>query len=201
MTEHFQPTGSIGPQKKEQGKDNPALQDPAKADYVAGRDFFAKGEFAQAAMAYHNALRGFEEKGDEQGIANCSDRLGDVCVAREEYGMALEHYQRAYAICEKEHDIFSLVSLNRKIASMYKRTGKLDQALDLLFTIFDHYSQLRDPKGTVEILEVIGEVYLEMGDQAKAADALRTIAGIHRNFKHVRQADEFENRAKALEQG
>ena len=201
MTEQLQPIGSIDPQNKEQEKEDPAIQDPVKADYKAGREFFSQGELAQAAMAYHNALRGFEEQGDEQGMANCSDRLGDICVAREEYQMALEHFQRAYAVCEKEHDIFSMVSLNKKTAGIYKRIGELDKALDLLFDIFDHYSQLRDPKGTVEILEVISEVYMEMGENGKAADALRTIGGIHDNFKHTRLAQEFEERAKAVEQG
>jgi tetratricopeptide (TPR) repeat protein len=201
MTEQLQPIGSIAPQNKEQEKEDQAIQDPVKADYKAGREFFSQGELAQAAMAYHNALRGFEEQGDEQGMANCSDRLGDVCVAREEYQMALEHFQRAYAVCAKEHDIFSMVSLNRKKAGIHKRIGELDKALDLLFDVFDHYSQLRDPKGTVEILEVISEVYMEMGENGKAADTLRTIAGIHDNFKHTRLAQEFEERAKAAEQG
>lgn len=201
MSEQLQPIGSINPKDQEQEKEDTALQNPAKADYKDGREFLSKGELAQAAMAFHNALKGFEEQGDQQGIANCADRLGDVCVAKEEYQMALEHFQRALAICEKEHDIFSTVSLNKKIAGIYRRTGELDKALSLLFDIFDHYSQLRDPKGTVEILEVIAEIYMEMGDNSKAADALRTIAGIHNNFTHTRLADEFEARAAALEQG
>jgi len=197
MTEQLQPTEAIGPQKKEDS----AHLDPAKADYKAGREFFSQGEYAQAAMAYHNALCGFEEQGDEQGVANCADRLGDVCVAREEYQMALDHFQKAFAICEKESDIFSMVGLNKKMAGVYKRTGELDKSLELLFDVFDHYSQLRDPKGTVEILEVIAEVYAEKNENTKAADALRTISGIHGNFKHTRLAEEFEARAKVLEQG
>lgn len=201
MGEHLQPLGSINPQDQQQEKEDPGQLDPVKADYMSGREFFSKGEHAQAAMAYHNALRGFEEKNDEQGVANCSDRLGDVCVAREEYTMALEHFQRARAICEKEQDIFSIVSLDRKIAGIYKRTGELEKTLAILFDIFDHYSQLRDPKGTIEMLEVIAEVYQGMGDNAKAADALRTIASIHRNFKHDGPAQEFEQKAKMVEQG
>lgn len=200
MTEQLQPIGSIGPQDKGQQKEDPALADPVKADYKAGREFFSKGDFGQAAMAYHNALRGFEEQGNEQGMANCYDRLGDVCVAREEYQMGLEHFQRAYEICEKEHDIFSMVSLNRKKAGIFKRVGELEKALHLLLDIFDHYAQLRDPKGTVDILEVISEVYIEMGENLKAADTLRTIAGIHNNFKHTRLAQEFEERAQMAEQ-
>ena len=184
------------PEKKE----DEALKDPAKADYKAGREYLSQGDYAQAAYTLHNALKGFEEQGYEQGIANASDRLGDVCVAKEEYEMALKHYQRAYEICEREEDFFSMVSLKKKNAGVYKRLGELDKALPILFDVFDHYTQHRDPKGTVEILEVLVEVYTEQGKHDKAADTLRTIAGIHANFKHSRLAREFEERARQLEQ-
>lgn len=197
MSEQLQPLESLNQQEQEKEE---APLDPAKADYKEGRDYMNKGEYAQAGMALHNAMKGFEEMEDEQGIANCADRLGDVCVAREEYQMALEHFQRAFDICAKENDIFSTNTLNKKIAGVYKRTGDLDTALSLLFDIFDHYTQLRDPKGTVEILEVIAEIYQEQGNKEKAADAYMTIAGLHRNFSHIRQADEFEEKAKALTQ-
>lgn len=201
MTDQIQPIESIVSQDKEQQKKDEVLLDPAQEDYKKGRELLSKGDLAQAAMLLHNAMRGFEEQGNEQGVANCADRLGDVCVDKEEYQMAMEHFQRAYDICEKEHDIFSMVSLKKKKAGIYKRMGEQDKALALLFDIFDHYSQLRDPKGTVEILEVISEVYLEMGENGKAADTLRTISGIHANFSHTRLAEEFEEKAKAAEQG
>ncbi|MDW7772735.1 MAG: tetratricopeptide repeat protein [Desulfobulbaceae bacterium] len=199
MSDKIQPAGSIGPMTKPgNSDDDEILKDPAKADYKAGIDYFKQGDYGQAAYALHNALRGFEEQNNEQGVANASDRLGDVCVAKEEYAMALDHFQRAYDICLKEHDIFSMVSLNRKKAGVYKRLGDLDKTLSILFDVFDHYSQLRDPKGTVEILEVIAEVYLDKGEMEKAADTLRTIAAIHANFKHSRLAREFEERAMQL---
>jgi len=200
MSNQIQPVGSIGPVAEEKAIEDEALKDPAKADYRDGRDFLKQGEYAQAAVSFHNALKGFEEQGYEQGIANASDRLGDVCVAKEEYTVALGHFQRAFELCEKEHDAFSLVALNKKIAGVHKRLGELDKALSILFDIFDHYSQLGDPKGTVEILEVIAEVYEEQGENLKAADTLRTIAGIHVNFKHTKLAREFEERAKLTEQ-
>ncbi|MDH3330254.1 MAG: tetratricopeptide repeat protein [Desulfobulbaceae bacterium] len=198
MSDQVQPAGSIGPMTEPEKKEDEALKDPAKADYKAGREFFNQGDYAQAAYALHNALKGFEEQGNEQGVANASDRLGDVCVAKEEYTMALDNFQRAFDICAKEKDIFSLVMLNKKIAGVYKRLGELDKTLDILFDVFDHYSELRDPKGTVEILEVIAEVYSEQGLFEKAADTLRTIADIHANFKHSKLARQFEERASQL---
>jgi len=201
MSNPIQPPEGIGPVPVSGQKEDDALMDPAKADYKAGRDFLSKGDFTKAAMALHNALLGFEEQGDEQGVANASDRLGDVCMAREEFKMALDHYERAYAICAKEYDIFSTLALNKKRGAALRRLGELDRALEVMLDIFDHHAETRNPKGTVEILGDIAEVYLEMGERQKAADAFRTVAGIHRNFKHARMAEDFEERARRAEQG
>ena len=40
----------------------------------------------------------------------------------------------------------------------------------------------------------------ERGDKAGAADAYRSVSNIHKRFKHARLAEEFAQRATALEQ-
>lgn len=199
MSDRIQPLDAIGPVAGSGENKDEALNDPAKADYKAGREFLSKGDYVQAAVCFHNALRGFEELGNEQGMANAYDRLGDVCLVREEFGKALDHFQRAFEICRKESDIFSIVSLNKKKAAAYRKMGELNLALAVMMDILDHYSETRNPKGTVEILEMIAELYMEKGENLKAADALRTIAGIHRNFNHKRKAAQFEKRALEAE--
>ena len=176
-----------------------AENDPAKRDYLEGREQFKKGEYALAAMAFHNALKGFEEQGNEAGIANASDRLGDVCVERQEYSIALEHYRRARAICEKEEDSFSILALNKKMAAAHRKLGEFDQALEYAFDMVEHYHLSKDPKGMVETLAVIAELYRDKGEKAKAADTYRTVASIHKNFKHQRMAEEFMTLADELE--
>lgn len=190
-----QPFDSLGPAK------SAAEADPAKRDYLEGREQFKKGEYAMAAMAFHNALKGFEEQGDEAGIANASDRLGDVCVERQEYAAALEHYRRAYAICEKEEDSFSILALNKKMAAAHRKLGEYDKALEYGFDMVEHYQLTKDPKGMVETLTAIAELYRDKGDKQKAADTCRTVAAIHKNFKHQRMAEEFIARADELERG
>jgi tetratricopeptide (TPR) repeat protein len=175
--------------------------DPAKKDYLEGRQLYGKGEYAQAALAFHNALRGFEEKGDDQGIANAADRLGDACLARDEYAMAIANYQRAFAICEKEDDSFSQLSLNKKMAAAYRKLGDREKALELLYDMLEHYRLTQNPKGAVEILIIVAEVYNEQGEKTKAADAYRSVASIHARFKHARLAEEFNQLAAKLEQG
>jgi tetratricopeptide (TPR) repeat protein len=195
-SENIQPLSSLQPVTGEPANEE---LDPARKDYLEGRKLYSQGEYAQAALAFHNALRGFEEQGDEQGVANAADRLGDACLAREEYAMAIANYRRAFAVCEKEDDSFSQLSLNKKMAAAYRKLGDHEKALELLFDILEHYRLTNNPKGAVEILVVIAETYAEQGDRARAADAYRSVASIHARFKHSRQAAEFNQRAEALE--
>lgn len=195
-SENIQPLSSLQPVTGEPANEE---LDPARKDYLEGRKLYSQGEYAQAALAFHNALRGFEEQGDEQGVANSADRLGDACLAREEYAMAIANYRRAFAVCEKEDDSFSQLSLNKKMAAAYRKLGDHEKALELLFDMLEHYRLTNNPKGAVEILVVIAETYAEQGDRARAADAYRSVASIHARFKHSRQAAEFNQRAEALE--
>lgn len=198
---NIQPLSSLGRVDPQKARDEALKNDPAKRDYLEGRELHQKGDYAAAGMAFHNALKGFEEKGDEQGVANAADRLGDACFAREAYTDALANYQRAYEICEKEEDSFSTLSLNKKIAAAYKRLGELDKALEILFDMVEHYQLTKNPKGMVDALVVVAEVYLEQGDKQKAADAYDTVASIHKNFKHKRMFEEFSAQAAEWRKG
>lgn len=200
MSTSIQPMNSIGPADPEKAREEELQKDPAKRDYLQGREQFKKGDYNMAAMSFHNALKGFEEKGDEQGVANASDRLGDVCMEKQDYAAALENYQRAYSICEKEEDSFSILALNKKIAALYRKQGELDKAMEILFDMVEHYHLTRNPKGMVEVMTVIAELYREKGDNAKAADTYRTVSSIHKNFKHKRMSEEFAALAEELEQ-
>lgn len=200
MSTSIQPLSSIGPADPEKAREEELKKDPAKRDYLEGREQFKKGDHSMAAMSFHNALKAFEEKGDEQGVANASDRLGDVCLEKKDFAAALEHYRRAYAICEKEEDSFSTLSLNKKIAAIYREQGELDKAMEILFDMIEHYHLTRNPKGMVEVMAVIAQLYQEKGENKKAADTYRTVASIHKNFKHKRKAEEFAALADELEQ-
>lgn len=197
-SDQIQPLHTIGPIKEEAGGEGPV--DLAKSDYQQGRKLLASGEYAQAALCFHNALKGFEEQGNDPGVANAADRLGDTCMAREEFALAIEHYRRASAICEKEDDSFSQLSLNKKMVQAYRKLGEQEKSLELLYDMLEHYRMVQNPKGAVEILELIAEVYLERGAQGKAADAYRAVANIHARFKHQRLAEQYRLRAAALEQ-
>lgn len=188
-------------------KDNKLSQDQpqenssqAQQDYEAGQKFLKDNDIPQAANAFHNALIGFEQEDNENGIANASDKLADICTEQGETLKALEHLERAYAICHKNFDRFSLFSLERKKAGLIYKNGDLAKAIELYLNILDEYGALRNPQGSVETLETMAEIYLKQGEKEKAADAYRTAASIHKNFKHLPQAEELLAKAAAAEQ-
>lgn len=156
----------------------------ARQDYDKGQEHLKKQELALAAAAFHNALLGFEEDADENGVANAADKLGDVCLERKEFAKAISYFDRAYAICQRHTDRFSLFSLERKKARVYGESGDYAKAIDAYMDIIDEYNALRDPRGAVETLETLADLYLQTQEKGKAADCYRTIASIHKNYKH-----------------
>ncbi|MCA1764921.1 MAG: tetratricopeptide repeat protein [Desulfobulbaceae bacterium] len=184
---------------KMQEEQNQETGSEAQQDYEAGQEFLKNGDVAQAANAFHNALIGFERENNENGIANASDKLIDICGDRGETEKALKHLERAYAICSKHSDRFSLFSLERKKAGLIHQSGNLDQAIAHYLDILDEYSALHNPQGSVETLETLADIYLKKGEKAKAADAYRLAASIHQSFKHKQHAEEFLVKATAAE--
>jgi len=193
----------VSEQKKDQVIDQEPrdAEDPALADYNKGKELRAAGDEAQAASFFHNALIGFEQNGDDKGVANASDQLGDICVVRQEHEKAIAHYQRAYAVCDKENDMFSLISLQKKMVSCKRALQQYDEAVKIYLNVIDIYAGYNNPAGTVAAMEELAKLYLEMGERQKSADTYRTIASIHKNFSHNLQAQEFMDRAAQVEQG
>lgn len=191
----LQPIGNIAPvdQKKKSS-------DPAQAQYDEGKEFLEKKELAQAALAFHNAFLAFEEKDNQNGIANASNQLGHVCLQRQEYEKALKHYQRAWDICEKQDDPMSLIALSQQLISVRQGLKQYPEAVKLCLELLESYDLNNNPQGAVEILERMADIYIETGDKAKAADGYRTIASIHAKYKHKNIAERFMEKSQALEE-
>ena len=170
----------------------------AEIDYAEGRGYVERGESALAAVSLHNALRGFEEADNKEGIANASNQLGHTCMQRNEFETALKHYRRAWGICEALNDQMSLQSLSRQFVDAYKGLGEYRKSLDVCLELIDEYQNNNDPRGTVEVMEKMAEVYLAAGESSKAADTYETVASIHANFKHHKIAESFRSKAREL---
>ncbi|HIJ79958.1 MAG: tetratricopeptide repeat protein [Desulfobulbaceae bacterium] len=189
----------INPDNPKEEKEE--VKSQGQLDYEAGKKFLDNKDASLAANAFHNALAEFEKEKDENGIANASDKLGDICALRGDFDNAIKHYDRAYAICEKQSDRFSLFAIEKKKARIAFDAKQYDKAITLYLDILDEYTSLSNPQGSVDTLAIIAEIYLVKGDKAKAADSYRMIASIHRSFKHNNIAATFTAKAEEVEKG
>ena len=170
----------------------------ARLEYEAGQDQLKDSHYANAANSFHNALIGFEQEEDENGVANASSMLGDICASRGDTEMALEHYDRAYKICEKHSDRFSLFDIEKKRAKLMHDAGRYDKAIELYIGVLDEYSALSNPQGSVDTLETLAALYIKKGDKEKAADTYKMAASIHKNFKHTMHAQTLLDKAEEV---
>jgi tetratricopeptide (TPR) repeat protein len=171
----------------------------AQADYESGMDFFTKGEFAQAAGFFHNALIGFEQEGNRQGMANANDKLGDVCKSRNEYDKALVYYETAAEICKEFDDVFSTMSLSGKQAECLSSQGKYKDAINICLDLLETHQKMRNPDSSVKTLLIIADIYQKAGNIDGCIDAYKTAASIHANFGHVNAARSLQEKIAALE--
>ncbi|MFZ5776399.1 MAG: tetratricopeptide repeat protein [Thermodesulfobacteriota bacterium] len=197
MSQQLQPINSLSPSEKQEEKE----KSQAQLDYEAGVEFLKNKEHGMAANAFHNAFVSYEQEGDEFGMANAADKLGDICAERGDFEGALAHYDRTYAICLKHKDRLSLFSIEKKKARLMLDAKQYDKAIALYLDVLDEYAALRNPQGSVDTLETLAGIYLTIGNRAKAADAYRVAASIHKSFKHNRHAEKLLAKAAEVEQG
>jgi tetratricopeptide (TPR) repeat protein len=184
---------------QDQGQKQPE-KSQSRLDYEEGMKLLNNnGETAQAANMFHNALVGYEKDKDMNGMANAVDKLGDICASRRELDLALQHYDRVINICHDLGDSISVFSIDKKKAKLFADCGKLEEAINMYLDIMDQYNAMRNPKGTVETLETMADIYLEAGNRDKAADCYRTAAAIHEKFRHSRDAAALMKKAEEID--
>ncbi|MCK5438215.1 MAG: tetratricopeptide repeat protein [Desulfobulbaceae bacterium] len=174
-------------------------KDPATIDYKKGKEYLDIGDLGMAANAFHNAFIEYEQNNNQEGMANCNDRMGDVCIAKKEYEMAISQYKKSLEIIKTFGDIDSEISLRKKVAQCHRELGRFDKAIEIYLTLFDLYSSMRNVKATVETIIALAEVYETNNAPGKAADAYRSAAAIHANFSHKKHAQELLDKAEAIE--
>jgi len=180
------------------GQGQPAEEQTEKTDFQAGKDFLAKGDLAQAALSFHNALLAAEETGDQAAVANAAHMLGEVCIQRGDHGTAAGHYERSRDLCAKLEDMFSALSVEKKMVTALRLDKQFDRAISLSLHLLDTYQDYNNPGSAVAVLEDLSEIYREKGDVEAAAHALRTAAEIHASFGHANHAALLRQKAAAL---
>lgn len=196
MSNSLQNINDIAPMEESGGGSVEKSQ--AKIDYDQGKRFLQNEKYSEAAVTLHNALLGYEEEKNQNGVANASNQLGEVCLAKKEYEPAKKHFLRAWEICSELGDPLSLFALSKRLIVVYRGLKEYPKAVQYCFDVLEGYQANNDPQGTVAVMEQIAEIYVEDKQPEKAADTYKTIASIHRNYKHDSIASSFEEKAANL---
>ncbi len=197
MISNIQPMADI--KKAGQKEEKKRSSNPIQAEYDDGIEFLKEDDLTQAAVAFHNVLMAYEEKKHQDGIANASNQLGNVCLRKGEFEKAKDHYKRAWDICDRFDDPMSLLALSMQLVVVHRGLDENDQALEICIDMLETHSMNNNPQGTVATLETIADIYLSQGNKVKTADTYRTIASIHSKFKHKSIAKTFTTSAEELE--
>ncbi len=176
-------------------------KDSAQEDYQSGVDYLSKGDFSMAANAFHNALIGYEQADNQEGVANAYDKLGDLCFQRGDFDKALYYIDKIYVICEEKKDFFSILSLRKKKAACFSSLKKYSEAIALYLDLLDVYEGMQNPESAVKMILNIADIYQEKGELKNCVDAYKTAASIHANYKHPNKAAELMAKAEELEKG
>lgn len=172
--------------------------DPVQAEFEEGKRFLEEKNYSQAALAFHNVLLSYEEKNDKNGIANASNRLGEVCLGKKEYEQAEKHFLRAMKIVVAADDPMSELMLNQQLVEVYTGMKEHRKAIEVCFNLMEDYKNNNNPQGVVTILEKMALIFVDAGEKEKAKDAYRTAASIHRSYKHQGIAEDLEKLADEL---
>jgi tetratricopeptide (TPR) repeat protein len=186
------------PQGQPQQNDN-TPKDPIQIEFEEGKRFLDNGSLGQAAVAFHNVLLAYEEKQDENGVANACNQLGLVCLAKEDFDGAEKNFQRAWEIVEKNDDPMSMLVLNLQFVKVHRGKKDYSKALNVCFDLLEDYQNNNNQQGAVYVLEEIAQIFLAQDKKESAVDAYKTIASIHKNFSHTRMAEEYLQKAADLE--
>jgi tetratricopeptide (TPR) repeat protein len=186
-----------------------------------GRSFLVLGDIEMAAhnheqarIAYTDALRAYEDGGDDVGAAECCERLGDWSRIEGDWDEALKRYKDARRLAQLHRDLHSLARLHRKLGTVYLARGEhgraeeaLEQAEDYLgrgdhdgdgperamvhLTMGQLHAATSDHNNAVARLNKALVIFKRVGDDRRTAEARR---GLIESYKMLGQAD------KALEQ-
>jgi CHAT domain-containing protein len=104
------------------------LQTDPKSALDQGRKLLKRGKADQALGLLEQALKGFTAASDQKGVAVAEDTLGDLYNRQGQYGVALDHYQKARSAYGSATDTYNSNLMLAKVADMYFRQGNVGEA-------------------------------------------------------------------------
>ena len=109
----------------------------------------------------------YQKYNNERGLANISERLGDVLRNKNDFAAALTNYSKSMEICQRQEDQIGIANMNVKVGLTFLGKGDSENALDHLEKALTFYDSVDVPDKQAFVLAAIGQILLS-GDSEKA---------------------------------
>jgi len=145
------------------------LPDSSKIDYI--NDNFYKifsGDFERGRRMASLALELSQSMGDEIRQGYSAMHSGLIHAYTSDIEQALEQYLYAYRLFEKHQDIEGLKRLSFEMMVMYRRSGNLERAMELLDFVESASRETNDDMNLARALGYRGTLHASRGEFAEA---------------------------------
>ncbi|WP_297853455.1 CHAT domain-containing protein [Meiothermus sp.] len=192
------------------------LRDAALVSVNIGVIHYRAGRMLEAESAIIHALEQLSRVGDEVGLGKAHGNLALVYEAQDRYREAVAHYQAALDIFRTHNLTEDLIGNSVNLALLYRKEGRLNEALDLLSRVRVMYGKLDgNPNAAFAQLEEarihldlnllteaqklsqeLVEVFAARGMQMELAEALTTLGGAQAKQGALEEARQTLERAR-----
>ena len=142
---------------------------------VTGTELHAKGQYAEAELAFRQALEKAEESADPRRIARSLNDLAVVLYMRGDLAHADEMFRRAVAIWEALPEPANLAAGLANLASLFSEEAQYDRAEPLARRALEMQLQISGPGDSkvASMLETLGDIQIGLGQYADAESTLQ----------------------------
>jgi diguanylate cyclase (GGDEF)-like protein len=168
-----------------------------------------RGRLEEAEKAYTESLREAERREDGYLVSLTQNSLGSVCLAKEDYEKAEEHFRSSLSTSEKMNRKSGILVSLMKLQELHRAKGEPEEALKLAQRAEELANELGDRAKLGEVLRERSRACELTGDHRSAYQSLRDFVEIQKeqlSEKRLRQIDvlrlyyETEERERKIEQ-
>jgi class 3 adenylate cyclase len=142
---------------------------------------------------YQAAIPIREELGDQAGVANLYNNIGNAYDELGQYENALENYHRSLRIREELEDSLRIYRLYYNIGDLYERMGNYPEAQDFLLRYLENMEPRGVTDGVANAYNVLGNIQFEVNRFEDArASYLKSLA-MHRELGNSREVSTILN--------
>jgi CHAT domain-containing protein/predicted negative regulator of RcsB-dependent stress response len=134
----------------------------ARLEINTGNIFHRQDRFEEALSCYERAYQGLLNRQDAEGLAIVLGNLAVCLVSLNDFGRALQTFERARSVCEQNGMPILVAQSDYNIAYLYYLRGDYSQAIDGLYASRRAFQTIGDPYHIALCQLDLSEIYLEI---------------------------------------